>query len=120
MKRRVQLCWMRSKKHIDSDMDTLALDEKIVDGSSTVPTYYHPTAFYYAVVHGLCVDFVRSFLARARNCLFERGLWAAMGSANRQQHRQRTRIRYVRFVGDFPTGDAGNRANCNVGLFTPE
>jgi hypothetical protein len=75
------------RKHIDSDMDTLALVEKTFDGTSAIPAHHYSTPFYYALVHGMCVDLILTFPASTGNRLFERSLWAAVGSTNCQQYR---------------------------------
>ena len=75
------------RKHIDSDMDTLALAEKTVNRTSALPAYHHSTTLYHALVHGMRVDLILTFSAPTGNRLFERGLWAAVGGTNCQQYR---------------------------------
>ena len=75
------------RKYIDSDMDTLALDEKTINRASAVPAHHHSATLYYAVVYGMRTDFVLAVPASAGDCLFERGLRITMGDSNCQRNR---------------------------------
>ena len=75
------------RKQFDSDVDTLAMDQKTINRTSAVSAYHHPTALYHALVHGMRTDFVLTVPTATRNRIFERGLWATVGSANSQQPR---------------------------------
>ena len=108
------------RKQFDSDMDTLALDQKTANWTSSVPAYYHSTAIYHAVVYGMCADFVLTLPTTARNRLLERGIWTTLGCPNSQQPRTRRRIGHVRPAGDHTRRRVRHRTNRNVSLYPSE
>src|SRR5678815_3414452 len=118
MRSSTSLCREIIRKHIDSDLETLALDEMVFSRTSTLPAHHHPTTLYYALVHGLRADFILAFPAAAGDCLFERRLRIALGSSNCERHRRRTGSWHVRLAGDYTRRSAGHRAADHVGLFT--